>query len=93
MTTRPSLAPVGRTADRLRLTQVNGPTDSTIADWLQLIRAEYLEMPRLRLTRLQAQRLWALDPSTCDALLTALVNVGFLTCTRDERYVLTEGEW
>lgn len=49
-----------------------------LADGLRMIRKEYLEMPGLHLTRRQAQRLWDLDPPTCDALLDALVAVKFL---------------
>ena len=60
---------------------------TTVADWLQLIRAEYLEIPGLRLTRDQVQRLWGLDEATCDALLEALVEDGFLRRTRTEAYI------
>jgi len=42
------------------------------ADWLQLIQAEYREMPGLSLTKPQMQRLWGLDRATCDALLARL---------------------
>ena len=45
---------------------------------LQRVRAEFLEMPGLRLTRAQARRLWALDELLCDAILTALVDARFL---------------
>ena len=34
-------------------------------DILRRIRGEYLEMPGLRLTSVQAQRLWGLDARTC----------------------------
>ena len=61
--------------------------DTRIADWLQLIRGEYLEIPGLRLTKPQVRRLWGLDAVTCEALLAALVDVRFLRCTRDEVYV------
>jgi len=47
---------------------------TTVVDWLHLIRAEYLEMPCLQLTRQQVQRLWGLDELTCNALLEALVD-------------------
>src|SRR6476469_4855136 len=60
--------------------------DTTIADWLQLIRAEYAEVPGLQLTKREAQELWALDPWVCDALLNALVDAGFLRCTSDNTY-------
>jgi hypothetical protein len=57
------------------------PADTHIADWIQLIRAEYLEIPGLCLTKLQVQRLWSLDPVTSEAVLAALVDAKFLRCT------------
>ncbi len=63
---------------------------STIHDWLRLIRAEYLEMPGLRLTKPQAQRLWKLEPHMCDALLDALVAAEFLKKTPRESYGLAD---
>ncbi len=59
-------------------------TDENI---LRRIRGEFLEMPGLRLTSAQAQRLWGLDRPTCDAVLTALVNAKFLSCLRDGQFV------
>ena len=35
--------------------------EDTMTDWLQLIRAEYHEIPGLHLTKPQVQRLWNLD--------------------------------
>ena len=61
--------------------------DPHIADWLHVIRAEYLESPGLLLTKPQVQRLWGLDPTTCEALLAALVDVRFLRLTRQNAYV------
>lgn len=61
--------------------------DTRITDWLRLIRAEYLEIPGLRLTKPQVQRLWGLDPATSDALLSALVGVKFLRRTNHDAYV------
>ena len=58
-----------------------------IADWLQLIRAEYLEIPGLRLTKPQVQRLWGLDHVTSEALLSALIDVKFLRRTHQDAYV------
>ena len=63
------------------------PPDTHVTDWLQLIRAEYLEDPGLCLTRAQAQRLWGLDPVTSEALLAALVDVKFLRRTSQDAYV------
>ncbi len=60
----------------------------SIARWLELIQAEYLEIPGLHLTRPQVRRLWGLDDTTCDALLDALVAAQFLTRTTRDAYVL-----
>ena len=55
------------------------------------IKGEYLEMPGLRLTPRQAQRLWLLDERACDAVLGALVQARFLARTRDGAFVLHDG--
>jgi hypothetical protein len=55
--------------------------DTTLEDWIHVVRAEYLEMPGLHLTRDQVRRLWALDDVTCNALLIALVEAHFLRRT------------
>ncbi len=54
---------------------------------LHRIRGEYLEMPGLRLTMAQAQRLWGLDKPTCEHLLNTLVSTRFLSKTRDGAFV------
>jgi len=51
-------------------------------DVLLRVRGEFLEMPGLRLTRAQAQRLWGLDEGTCVEALRALVEARFL-CRND----------
>ncbi len=58
-----------------------------ITDWLALIRAEYVEMPGLRLTQREAERLWGLDAHVCQALFEALVAISFLRRTRQGEYV------
>jgi len=50
---------------------------------LRRIQGEYNEMPGLRLTIAQAQRLWGLDRAECDAVLRALVDAKFLIRNRD----------
>lgn len=65
----------------------------TLADWLRLIRSEYLEIPGLHLSRSQVQRLWSLDQRTCDVLLDALIDVRFLRQTRTGAYVRADGGW
>jgi hypothetical protein len=52
-----------------------------VTDLVALIRAEYEEMPGLRLTRAQVQRLWLLEPTVCDNVLCALVDAGYLRLT------------
>jgi hypothetical protein len=45
------------------------------------VRAEYREMPGLRLTLAQACRLWQIPPTACQAVLHTLVDEGFLVRT------------
>ncbi len=59
-------------------------------EFLRRVRGEYIEMPGLRLTTAQAQRLWGLDRAACDALLGALVESKFLFRTRDGAFVRSE---
>jgi hypothetical protein len=59
-------------------------------DVLRRVQGEYIEMPGLRLTAAQAQRLWGLDRAACDALLGALVDAKFLFRTRDGAFVRSE---
>jgi len=58
---------------------------------LDLVRGEFLEMPGLCLTKKQAQRLWAIDADTCEAVLGALEGSQFLRHTRDGEYLLARG--
>ena len=62
-----------------------------IDEVLQRIQGEFVEMPGLRLTRPQAQRLWGLERDVCDALLGALVDAQFLSQTRDGAFVRQDG--
>jgi hypothetical protein len=54
---------------------------------LDRIRGEYREMPGLRLTLAQAQRLWQVDRTECESALEALLQEGFLAVTADDAYV------
>lgn len=59
---------------------------------VQRIRAEFLEMPGLRLTVRQAKRLCGVDDGLCEAVLDALVDLKFLSRNRDGSYSrLTDG--
>lgn len=52
--------------------------NTMLADAVQRARAEFLEMPGLRLTLAQAARLWAVDAALCDEVLASLVDTRFL---------------
>jgi hypothetical protein len=53
---------------------------------LHRIRSEYLEMPGLRLTCAQAQRLWGMDEQTCSEVLRSLTEARFLHRREDGAY-------
>jgi hypothetical protein len=55
---------------------------------LRRIQGEYLEMPGLRLTPAQAQRLWGLTRPECESMMHVLVDLQFLRQTRDGAYIL-----
>jgi hypothetical protein len=56
------------------------------AQLLRRIRAEYLEMPGLRLTAAQARRLWGLEAPACNDLLEGLLGERFLQRRPDGTY-------
>jgi hypothetical protein len=45
---------------------------------IRIIRAEFHEMPGMRLTRSQFRRLWHLTDVECERLLSHLLGTGFL---------------
>jgi hypothetical protein len=54
---------------------------------VQRIEGEYHEMPGLKLTEAQAQRLWGLDADTCHTILVTLIQRSFLRRTATGMYV------
>ena len=67
-------------------------TTATRAQLLRRIKAEYIEMPGLRLTVAQAGRLWGLDVPACLDLLERLITERFLQLRPDGTYSrLTDG--
>lgn len=56
---------------------------------LDRLRGEYLEMPGLRLTVEQAQRLCGIERATCQAVLDALVDAKFLCVKPNGTYART----
>ena len=65
------------------------PTDPEVADWVVLVRSEYIESPGLSLTLAQARRLWAMETALCEAVFAALIADGFLRHTAEGRFVRT----
>ena len=53
---------------------------------IERLRAEFLEMPGLRLTAVQVARLCGLDRTICKAVLDALVDMKFLRVAMDGTY-------
>lgn len=52
-----------------------------------LMRAEFNEMPGLRLTLAQAQRLWGVDPTLCSSAVQMLVRASFLRRAEGDFYI------
>lgn len=61
-------------------------TMSLTTSLLNRVRSEFIEMPGLRLRIDQAQRLWNLDRTSCELVLSSLVSAKFLR-VEDELYV------
>jgi Fic family protein len=55
---------------------------------VQGVRGQFLEMPGLKLTVAQAQRLWGIDRATCEAVIEELTACRFLARTRDGAVIL-----
>lgn len=90
-----SLDMMSRTGCRQNNSSDLRPTHDAMANSLLLerLRAEFLEMPGLRLTPEQVQRLCGIEPRECQSLLDALVNAKFLCATSKGHYTrLTDGD-
>jgi hypothetical protein len=61
--------------------------EDTFAAAVRRVKADYLEMPGLKLTSSEAAKLWGLEVRMCDAVLTALVADRFLMCTMNAAFV------
>lgn len=77
------------TPERSRVTDAQlTPPISTL---LGRIQSEYREMPGLKLTEVQARRLWDLDGNTCSLVLRTLLEQQFLRRTSGGAYVRAIG--
>ncbi len=66
---------------------LDGELRSGLSPLVRRIESEYREMPGLKLTEVQARRLWGLDASTCRAILVTLIRKRFLLRTAKGMYV------
>jgi len=66
-------------------------SEEPLTEWINRVRAEYLEMPGLSLTTWQMRRLWRIDARTCEAVVDALVASGFLYRCANQTYARTDG--
>jgi hypothetical protein len=65
----------------------------TVHDVVKRLRAGYLQVPGLRLTVEQVQRLCGIERMMCESVLDALVDARFLTVTSDGTYTrVMEGD-
>ena len=58
----------------------------TIEDVIQRVRAEYVEMPGMRLKTEQVQRLCGIEQNMCQRVLDTLVDARFLCVKPDGHY-------
>jgi hypothetical protein len=70
-----------------QISESNHASAHDIHDWVRLVQAEYSEMPGLHLSKKQAQRLWSLDPESCDVVFQTLEASHFLRRMPNDCYV------
>jgi hypothetical protein len=70
------------------LSELHIPQDDPVfTQALRRMRAEFMEMPGLKLTLCQAARLCAMDAAVCAEVLAALVRARFLVETRNASFM------
>ena len=67
------------------LTELSRPPQ--VLECLDMVKAEYRDMPGLSLTKAQMQRMWGLDAYLCEALIDALVSARFIRRSANGGYV------
>jgi DNA-binding IclR family transcriptional regulator len=58
---------------------------------LRRVQSEFREMPGLCLTPQQAERLWSIDSSTCERLMSTLARARILRRRDDGSFILAGG--
>jgi hypothetical protein len=59
-----------------------GMPEQAVGTLIEIVTAEYAEMPGLCVTPAQAQRLWAMDRATCDEVFRRLIATGVVRKTK-----------
>jgi len=62
------------------------PLDRSVAEWRSVVMDAYAMLPSLCITRAQGQRLWGMNPTTCQCVLDSLVETGSLVRTTSGLY-------
>lgn len=57
---------------------------------VERVRAEYREMPGMRLTPAQAMRLWGVDAAMCERVIAKLVGAAYLRWAEGGRLALVD---
>ena len=60
--------------------------EGLVVRWMDRVRADFLEMPDLALTKRQMQRFWLVDEDICEALIKGLTASDFLYLRPDYKY-------
>jgi hypothetical protein len=60
--------------------------NAMLAEAMHRVRAEFVEMPGLRVTPAQGARLWHFERDFCEEVLAALVEARFLVRTRNSSF-------
>jgi hypothetical protein len=71
--------------------QTKPQTTAALHELLRRIEAEYREMPGLCVTAPQAERLWALDGTTCSFVLMTLIEQRIIKRTSNGTYIRDSG--
>jgi hypothetical protein len=77
--------------DTLENVRTTPQPPTRLSPLVRRIEGEYHEMPGLKLTEVQAQRLWGLDRETCHVVLVTLMHKRFLRRTANGMYVRAGG--
>jgi hypothetical protein len=83
---RPTAVEANGLAHALLTTERPSPVRDRIATWCAICRADFDEMPGMRLTVENARRLWSVDADTCRRVLDRLVERDFLIRAADGCY-------